>query len=67
LSKLSVGAHEAVARGDCDLTPLEKEIDELAAQFWGLSKGELAEIQKNLIEFEGSDEEEEEEQSTPEE
>ena len=49
LSGLSQNAHYAVTVGDeASLRELEERIDELAAQIWGLSEEELAEIKSSL-------------------
>ncbi|MCS6908534.1 MAG: hypothetical protein RML93_11730, partial [Anaerolineales bacterium] len=54
LAQLSQAAHEA-CRGATDCAPLlreiEAEIDRQAAQLWGLSDGELREIQDSLAEL----------------
>ena len=52
LSGLSQNAHYAVTIGDeAGLRELEERIDELAAQIWGLSGEELAEIKSSLEEM----------------
>ena len=49
LSGLSQNAHYAVTIGDeAGLRELEEGIDELAAQIWGLTTEELAEIKSSL-------------------
>jgi len=50
LSRLSKQCHEKVA-GGISVTDLEEEIDELAAELWGLSKEELKEIKDSLEEM----------------
>ena len=52
LASLSENAHQATAMGDGEkLREIEQRIDELAAQVWGLSREELAEIQNSLKEI----------------
>ncbi|MBC7221376.1 SAM-dependent DNA methyltransferase [Candidatus Bipolaricaulota bacterium] len=52
LAELSQEAHEAARRGDeRALRQIETEIDRHAAQLWGLSDEELAEIQRSLREL----------------
>jgi hypothetical protein len=52
LAKLSQQAHKAAARGDAaQVQTLEAEIDQLAAQVWGLTQAELQEIQQSLAEL----------------
>ncbi len=54
LAELAERAHWAVACGEEKaLAAIEAEIDEEAAQVWGLSKAELREIQRSLRELEG--------------
>lgn len=49
LAALSLQAHEAKAIGDQDtVNTIEKRVDELAAEMWGLSVDELTEIQESL-------------------
>jgi len=50
LSKLSQRCHEKTAVG-IDVTDLEAQIDELAAELWGLTQDELKEIQDSLKEM----------------
>jgi hypothetical protein len=50
LSKLSQACHEKVASG-ISVSDLEDQIDELAAELWGLSKEELKEIKGSLEEM----------------
>lgn len=50
LSQLSKQCHEKVAAG-IDVTDLEEQIDELAAELWGLTKQELRDIQESLEEL----------------
>jgi len=52
LSSLSQNAHHATSIGDeVGLEELEQRIDELAAQIWGLTTEELAEIKSSLEEI----------------
>lgn len=60
LAALSQQAHEATAVGACPersrrdtarVREIEAEIDELAAQLWGLTEAELREIQESLAEL----------------
>lgn len=55
LSKLSRTAHTLAAGSEEtileDLHSIESEIDDLAARVWGLTDGELKEIQRNLAEL----------------
>ena len=52
LAALSQAAHEATAAGDTErVREIEAEIDRLAAQLWGLTDGELREIQGSLGEM----------------
>jgi len=45
-------AHRAAAEGDQEaVANIEKRIDELVAEMWGLTKEELKEIQKSLAEL----------------
>ncbi|MCS7088976.1 MAG: hypothetical protein NZL91_09810, partial [Thermoflexales bacterium] len=57
LAELSQAAHQA-ARGEdaAELARLEAEIDQQAAQLWGLSDAELREIQQSLRELAGGPE-----------
>jgi SAM-dependent methyltransferase len=51
LSELSQAAHVASSQGDtARIRAIEVEIDQGAAQLWGLTKSELAEIQRSLKE-----------------
>ncbi len=50
LSRLSKQCHEKVAAG-ISVTDLEEQIDELAAELWGLSEEELKEIKQSLEEM----------------
>ena len=50
LSRLSKQCHEKAAAG-IDVNDLEEQIDELAAELWGLTKEELAEIKDSLEEL----------------
>ena len=51
LARLSQWAHKAAARGDADrITEIEAEIDEAAAELWGITARELKTIQKALRE-----------------
>ena len=52
LAKASKEAHEATAEGDkSHLAEIEERIDALAAELWGLTDAELAEIHKSLKEL----------------
>ncbi|MDI6891333.1 MAG: hypothetical protein QMC83_10435, partial [Thermodesulfovibrionales bacterium] len=51
LAELSEIAYEEVAKGN-DVSAIEAEIDELAAEIWGLTKEELKEIKLSLKELE---------------
>ena len=52
LVALSEEAHAAAAAGDkATVADVEKRIDELAAEMWGLTKAELKEIQESLAEL----------------
>lgn len=52
LSQLSMKAHELAARDERDaLTKVEDEIDAAAAELWGLSAAELAEIKDSLADL----------------
>jgi len=52
LAKLSQQAHQATADGDTEqVQEIETEIDEMAAQVWGLTDAELKEIQESLAEL----------------
>jgi hypothetical protein len=54
LAELSEKAHQAAKRDDTEeLKKIEAEIDEQAAQLWGLNDAELREIQRSLQELEG--------------
>jgi hypothetical protein len=54
LGYLSEQAHHAAAEGDQEtVSSIEKRIDELAAELWGLTKEELKEIQESLAELSG--------------
>ena len=50
LSNLSKQCHEKTAAG-IDVTDLEEQIDELAAELWGLTKEELQDIKDSLEEL----------------
>lgn len=50
LAKLSEKAHEETDKGN-DVSAIEKGIDELAAEIWGLTKEELNEIKISLEEL----------------
>jgi SAM-dependent methyltransferase len=50
LSRLSQSCHEKVTKS-IDVTDLEGQIDELAAELWGLSKEELKDIKDSLEEL----------------
>ncbi len=50
LANLSKQCHEKTAAG-IDVSDLEAQIDELAAELWGLTKDELKEIQESLREM----------------
>ena len=46
------GAHEATAAADtAAVKEIEEEIDELAAELWGLTPQELADIKRSLAEL----------------
>ena len=52
LAGFSASAHITKDEGDeQSITVIEKHIDELAAQLWGLTKEELEEIQESLKEL----------------
>lgn len=52
LAALSQQAHETTAAGDtARVREIEAEIDRLAAELWGLTEGELREIQESLAEL----------------
>lgn len=52
LSDLSQQAHAATAAGDTDrVREIEEEVDQVAAQLWGLTDAELQEIQESLAEL----------------
>jgi hypothetical protein len=54
LAELSKEAHAAAARGDAQgLRAVEAEIDQQAAQVWGLSAAELRAVQESLSELSG--------------
>jgi hypothetical protein len=54
LAELSKEAHAAAARGDAQgLRAVEAEIDQQAAQVWGLSAEELRAVQESLMELSG--------------
>ena len=54
LAELSKEAHAAAARGDAQgLWAIEAEIDQQAAQVWGLSAEELRAVQESLMELSG--------------
>jgi len=54
LAELSKEAHAAAARGDAQgLWAIEAEIDQQAAQVWGLSAEELQAVQESLSELSG--------------
>jgi hypothetical protein len=54
LAELSKEAHAAAARGDAQgLRVIEAEIDQQAAQVWGLSAEELRAVQESLSELSG--------------
>jgi len=54
LAELSKEAHAAAARGDAQgLRAIEAEIDQQAAQVWGLSAEELQAVQESLSELSG--------------
>lgn len=45
-------AHELAAAGDEErLREVEEEIDEKAAELWGITEGELREIRRSLAEL----------------
>lgn len=50
LLNISIKCHEKVSVG-IDVTDLEEQIDELAAELWGLTKQELRDIQESLEEL----------------
>ena len=50
LSRLSKQCHEKAAAG-IDLCDLEEQIDQFAAELWGLSKEELKDIKDSLEEM----------------
>jgi hypothetical protein len=50
LARLSQQCHEKTAAG-IDVSDLEEQIDELAAELWGLTKDELKEIKESLEEL----------------
>lgn len=54
LSSLSERAHQLAAQGkdgEAELRRVEKEIDRLAAQLWGITKKELADIRQALADL----------------
>jgi hypothetical protein len=52
LASLAEAAHEAKSAGNGEeVHAIERRIDELAAEMWGLSKAELKEIQESLAEL----------------
>jgi len=52
LSALSLGAHELAAKGEKEaLKQVEEEIDRKAAELWGITDKELAEIKRSLAEL----------------
>jgi hypothetical protein len=52
LARLSASAHTATAAGKTDkVQQIEAEIDQLAAQVWGLTGVELKEIHESLAEL----------------
>jgi hypothetical protein len=54
LAELSKEAHAAAARGDAQgLRAIEAEIDQQAAEVWGLSAEELRAVQESLMELSG--------------
>jgi hypothetical protein len=54
LAELSKEAHAAAAKGDAQgLRAIEAEIDQQAAQVWGLSAEELRAVQESLMELSG--------------
>jgi hypothetical protein len=54
LAELSKEAHGAAARGDAQgLRAIEAEIDQQAAEVWGLSAEELRAVQESLMELSG--------------
>ena len=50
LANLSMSCHEKVAAG-IDVSDLEEQIDELAAEVWNLTQEELKEIKSSLAEM----------------
>lgn len=63
LSDLSQRAHEAAAAGDAaGVAEIEREVDRLAAQLWGITDEELVAIQEALAGTTPQDEEEEDEE-----
>ena len=50
LSRLSKQCHEKVAAG-ISVSDLEEQIDQLAAELWGLTKDEMKEIKVSLEEM----------------
>jgi hypothetical protein len=54
LAELSKEAHAAAARGDAQgLRAIEAELDQVAAQVWGLRAEELRAVQESLMELSG--------------
>ena len=52
LSALSQGAHDLAAKGEKEaLKRVEEEIDRKAAELWGITDKELAEIKRSLAEL----------------
>jgi hypothetical protein len=52
LASLSAEAHQATAAGDTDrVKEIEEEIDQLAAELWGLTPQELEDIKRSLEEL----------------
>jgi SAM-dependent methyltransferase len=52
LATLSAEAHQATAAGDTDrVKEIEEEIDQLAAELWGLTPQELSDIKRSLEEL----------------
>ena len=52
LAALSQRAHAATAQGEeQEVSDIEAQIDRLAAQLWGLTRQELGDIQKSLLEL----------------
>jgi len=54
LAELSQQAHELAAAGDTEaLKAVEDEVDRAAAELWGITAEELAEIRRSLEELRG--------------